>query len=197
MFKSAIKEKQREFEELAMEHVDALYRVALKMTFNDSDAEDLVQETCFKAFKSFHQFQKDTNFKAWLFKIETNTFINKYRKESKEPKHIYFDNVESFCSSVENEINSKSILDDALNFTETLDDDVKKAVDSLPQDFRLAFILSVVEGFSYKEISEILSCPMGTVMSKLYRSRQMLKEKLADYGAKHGFNKNRIKQNEM
>lgn len=201
MFNRKQNNKQDEFTDLALEHIDSLYRVALNMTFNEADAEDLVQETYFKAFKSSHQFQENTNLRAWLFRIQTNTFINKYRKESKNPKAVSFDNIESICTSIEDELNSMSIMQDEQGFLDTLDDDVKRAIYSLPQDFRLAFLLSVVEGFSYKEISEILGCPMGTVMSKLYRSRQMLKEKLTKYGNKHGYTRTevtkKVTKNEM
>ena len=168
-------------------HIDALYRSAMYLAKNENNADDLVQETFLKAFKFLQDDKEIRNIKAWLFKILMNTFINKYRKNKREPSLVDFDSVEAFHASIQEEALTPSILDDESVFDELLDDDIKRALEALPDDFRMVILLSTVEGFSYKEISEIVNCPVGTIMSRIYRGRKMLKEKLADYAKKYGY----------
>lgn len=168
-------------------HIDALYRSALYLAKNESNADDLVQETCLRALKSLKNDKEVDNVKAWLFKILVNTFINKYRKDKRDLSLVDFDSIESFYGSLEEEAQMSSIPEDEAEFNNLLDDDVKKALEELPDDFRMVILLSTVEGFSYKEISKMVDCPVGTVMSRIYRGRKMLKERLAGYAKKYGF----------
>jgi len=168
-------------------HIDALYRSALYLAKNESTADDLVQETYLKAFKFLQVDKEISNAKSWLFKILMNSFINKYRKEKHEPSLVDFDSVEAFHESIQEEASTPSIIEDEFALDKLLDDDIKKALETLPDDFRMVILLSTVEGFSYKEISKIINCPVGTVMSRIYRGRKMLKENLAGYAKKYGF----------
>jgi RNA polymerase sigma-70 factor, ECF subfamily len=170
-------------------HIDALYRSALYLVKNENNADDLVQETYLKAFKFLREDKEISNEKAWLFKVLINTFINQYRKDKKEPSLVDFDSMESFYSSMEEEAVMSTTPVNEAEFNKLLDDDVKKALEGLPDDFRMVILLSTVEGFSYKEISDIVKCPVGTVMSRIYRGRKMLKERLASYAKKHGYEK--------
>lgn len=168
-------------------HIDALYRSALYLVKNENNADDLVQEAYLKAFKFIESDKEIYNEKAWLFKVLINTFINQYRKGKKEPHLVDFDSIESFHESIEEEVLTTPITESETKFDELLDADVKKALEELPDDFRMAILLSIVEGFSYKEISQMMGCPIGTIMSRIYRGRKLLKEKLARYAKKHGF----------
>lgn len=176
-----------EFEALTMEHLDALYGAALRLTRSPRDAEDLVQDTYLKAFRFFDSFEKGTNIKAWLFKIQTNTFINKYRRKVKErevadapAEDILLDR---FVSS-ENYHALKAPESDF--FDRLLSDEVMQALEQVPVDFRMVVILADVQGFSYKEIAEIVGCPVGTVMSRLFRGRRILQKALYDYAVAEG-----------
>lgn len=168
-------------------HIDALYRSALYLVKNENNADDLVQETYFKAFKFFKEEREIGNIKAWLFKILINTFINQYRKDKREPSLVDFDSIESFYGAIEEEALASPIIESETALEESPDDDVKMALEILPDDFRVVILLSTVEGFSYKEISEVVGCPIGTVMSRIYRGRRILREKLATYAKKRGF----------
>ena len=168
-------------------HIDALYRSALYLVKNENNADDLVQETYLKAFKSLQNGEIINNERAWLFKILMNTFINQYRKSKTEPSLVDFDSVESFHESIKEEVLTSPIAENETEFDEWLDSDIKKALEELPDDFRLVILLSTVESFSYKEISKMINCPIGTVMSRIYRGRKMLKEKLTGYAKKHGY----------
>ncbi|MFQ5712711.1 MAG: sigma-70 family RNA polymerase sigma factor [Candidatus Scalinduaceae bacterium] len=168
-------------------HIDALYRSALYLVKNESNADDLVQETYLRAFKFVSEDRGISNEKAWLFKILMNTFINKYRKDKREPSLVDFDSIESFYGSIEEEAQMSPFTEDEAGIDKFLDDDIKKALEELPVDFRTVILLSTVEGFSYKEISEMIGCPIGTVMSRIYRGRRMLKERLTSYAKKHGY----------
>jgi RNA polymerase sigma-70 factor, ECF subfamily len=168
-------------------HIDALYRSALYLAKSDNNADDLVQETYLKAFKFLQDDKEIRNVKAWLFRILMNTFINKYRKNKREPSLVDFDSVEAFHESLQEEVQTPSILDDESVLDSLMDDNIKRALEALPDDFRMVILLSIVEGFSYKEISKIVNCPVGTVMSRIYRGRKMLKEKLASHAKKYGF----------
>jgi RNA polymerase sigma-70 factor (ECF subfamily) len=168
-------------------HIDALYRSALYLVKNRNNADDLVQETYLRAFKFLREDKEISNEKAWLFKILINAFINQYRKEKREPALVDFDSIESFHQSIEEEVLMSPIMENEAEFNKLLDDDVKKALEDLPDDFRMVILLSTVEGFSYKEISDMVKCPIGTVMSRIYRGRRMLKERLTGYAKKHGY----------
>src|SRR5207253_11120731 len=151
------------------------------------DAEDLVQETFFKAYKYYDKFEEGTNLKAWLFKILKNTFINNYRKKKLEPRSVDFAEIEDSFERIVRRDNSDHPADpEAEYFTGVLDDDVRKALESLPYDYRMVVILADLEDFSYKEIADILDCPVGTVMSRLYRGRRLLQKSLREYAVNEG-----------
>jgi RNA polymerase sigma-70 factor (ECF subfamily) len=180
--------KKREFQQLAFEHMDSLFNTAFRMTRNELDAEDLVQDVYVRAFRFFHKFRKGTNFKAWIFKILTNTYINQYRKKSREPHQIDFDKVKYNYVESGKEGHKPPIenLDD-LSTDDIFDDEIKEALEQLPDEFRMVVLLADVEGFSYKEIAEIVGCPIGTVMSRLSRGRRQLQNYLKDYAIRGGF----------
>ncbi len=172
-----------------MEHMPSLYTAALRMTRNPADAEDLVQDTYLKAYRAFDSFQEGTNLKAWLYRILTNTFINTYRAKKRRPEESDIDDVEQLylyrrLGGLEGAQSGRSAEEEVLDhFTEG---DIKEAVESLPEQFRLAVLLGDVEGFSYKEIAEILGVPIGTVMSRLHRGRRALQKRLYEFGRQRG-----------
>lgn len=170
------------FEEQAMPFIDQLYAAGLRMTRNPSDAQDLVQETYVKAFAAFRQFTQGTNLKAWLYRILTNTFINGYRKKQREPYQGTIDELEDWqMGGAESTTATASRSAEAEAIDHLPDSAVKDALQSLPEDFRLAVYFADVEGFSYQEIADMMKSPIGTVMSRLHRGRRMLRELLADY----------------
>jgi RNA polymerase sigma-70 factor (ECF subfamily) len=177
-----------DFEAAAMPFVDSLYNTAYRMTRNSEDAEDLVQETYLKAYKYYDKFKEGTNFKAWLFKILKNTFINSYRKRQSEPLKSDFADIEdAFETQVSEEVTARAKNPEQELLKDVLDEDVQSALEELPDDYRMAVILADLEGFSYKEISEILEVPLGTVMSRLYRGRKLLEEEMLRYAREHGY----------
>jgi RNA polymerase sigma-70 factor (ECF subfamily) len=176
-----------EFEGLALRHLDALYAAAVRLTRNERDAEDLVQDAFLRAYRFFDKFERGTNIKAWLFKILTNTFINRYRRSVKERSIV--DGVER--EAVKERVISRDAADFASDpeqffFDRLLSDDVVRAVDALPIDFRMVVILADLQEFSYKEIADVLDVPVGTVMSRLFRGRRLLQKALASYAAASG-----------
>ncbi|MEA3020919.1 MAG: polymerase sigma-70 factor, subfamily [Actinomycetota bacterium] len=177
------------FAEQAMEYMDSLYSAALRMTRKPADAEDLVQETYLKAYRGFEGFEQGTNLKAWLYRILTNTYINRYRQQKRRPDETDLDDVEDFylyrrLGGIDEARISKSAEDSMLElFT---DDEVKNALESLPETFRMAVLLADVEGFSYKEIAEIMDIPIGTVMSRLHRGRKALQKRLYGFAVERG-----------
>jgi RNA polymerase sigma-70 factor (ECF subfamily) len=180
-------ERRKEFEAEALVHLDLLYNSAMQMTRNAADAEDLVQETFVKAYRFFDRFKRGTNCRAWLFKIMKNNFINAFRKRSKEPVRVDFDQVEA---TLQAEPPPAVPQGEAANieqvFEELVEDDVKEALDQLPFEFRMVTILSDVEGLSYQEIADIMECPVGTVRSRLSRARRFLRGKLHEFARKRG-----------
>ncbi len=178
---------RREFEQLALEHVDPLFSAALRLTRNERDAEDLVQDTFLRAYRFFDKFERGTNIKAWLFKILTNTFINRYRRKVKERAVVEGSERET----VHDRFMSRDATDFAANpeqylFDRLLSDEGLRSIDELPVDFRRVVILADLQEFSYKEIAEILECPVGTVMSRLYRGRKLLQKSLSGYAHEMG-----------
>jgi len=173
----------------AMQYAPQLFSTALRMTRNRSDAEDLVQETYIKGWRSFHTFQEGTNLRAWLFRIMTNTYINKYNAQKRKGTEVELDDVEELflykrLGSIDQSQLSSSAEDQMLElFT---DDEVKNALESLPEDFRMPVLLSDVDGFSYKEIAEMLEIPIGTVMSRLHRGRKAMHKMLYEYACERG-----------
>ncbi|MFQ5708359.1 MAG: sigma-70 family RNA polymerase sigma factor [bacterium] len=180
--------KKKEFEEHAFEHLNSLYNTALRMTKNELDAEDLVQDVFLRAFRFFHKFDQGTNFKAWIFKILTNTYINQYRKKSREPLKVDFEKV-NYTYSEDGSDNYDQQLEkfDESNYVGLFDDEIKAALSQLPDEFRMVVLLADIEDFSYKEIAEMVGCPIGTVMSRLSRGRRQLQIHLRDYAIKNGF----------
>jgi RNA polymerase sigma-70 factor (ECF subfamily) len=176
------------FEEQALPFMDQLYAAAMRMTRNPADAADLVQETFVKAFQAFGQFQQGTNLKAWLYRIQTNTFINNYRKNQRNPYQGTIDDLEDWqlggAESVTQSLSTRSAEAEAIDHLP--DSAVKDALQAIPEDFRLAVYFADVEGFSYQEIADIMKTPVGTVMSRLHRGRRMLRESLADYARDRG-----------
>jgi RNA polymerase sigma-70 factor, ECF subfamily len=180
---------QEDFTHDAMQYAPQLFSTAMRMTRNRSDAEDLVQETFIKAWRSFATYQQGTNLRAWLFRIMTNTYINKYNAQQRKPTETELDDVEELflykrLGAVDQSQLSQSAEDQMLAlFT---DDEVKKALEELPDQFRIPVLMSDVEGFSYKEIAEILEIPLGTVMSRLHRGRKSMQKMLYEYAKERG-----------
>ena len=176
-----------EFEVEALSYMDQLYAAALRMTRNPADAEDLVQETYAKAFAAQSKFTMGTNLKAWLYRIQTNAFINTYRKKQRQPKVSDAEQVEDWQIAAAAEHTSSGLASAEQEALDGIgDDEIKNALADLPDDFRMAVYLSDVEGFAYKEIAEIMDTPVGTVMSRLHRGRKLLREKLSQYAAERG-----------
>lgn len=177
------------FSELAMPYMGPLYSAALRMTRNPADAEDLVQETYLRAYRGFDSFQEGTNLKAWLYRILTNTYINQYRAAKRRPEQSDIEDVEDLylyrrLGGLEAAMTGRSPETELLEGIP--DAEVKEALESLPEQFRMAVLLADVEGFAYKEIADILDIPIGTVMSRLHRGRKQLQKRLWDYAVERG-----------
>jgi RNA polymerase sigma-70 factor (ECF subfamily) len=175
--------KRASFEREALVHLDSLYRVALRLTGNQADADDLVQETMLKAYRAWDQFESGTNAKGWLLTILRNAFINEYRRKTRRPETVDVDTLEPYAvfSEVQEEDPQGAFFD------RIVDDEVLKAIDALPEAFREAVVLSDVEGMSYQEIARILKVPVGTVKSRLFRGRQSLQRTLYRYAVEQGY----------
>jgi RNA polymerase sigma factor (sigma-70 family) len=173
---------QREF----MPHIEALKTFAFHLTYNDADADDLVQETYMKAFKFMDKYEKGTNAKAWLFKILKNAYINEYRKKVKSPQKVDVDDVGLVKTTENQNERLKADLRDDI-YTNEMGDEITRAMDKLPDDFKTVILLCDIEGFSYEEMSKIIDIPVGTIRSRLFRARNALKELLKPYAEKMGY----------
>ena len=180
-------ERTARFERDALQYLDQLYGAAMRMTRNPADAEDLVQETYMKAFAAFDSFTDGTNLKAWLFRILTNTYINIYRKKQRQPYQSGSEDLTDWQLHEVESHDSRGLRSAEAEALDRLADvDVVEALAKVPEDFRMAVYLADVEGFSYKEIAEIMDTPVGTVMSRLHRGRKLLRELLQDYAIERG-----------
>lgn len=178
------------FERDALPLLDQMYGAALRMTRNPADAEDLVQETYVKAFTAFKSFKAGTNLKAWLYRILTNTYINGYRKRQRQPAQYPTDEITDWQLAATAEHTSSGLRSAEIEALDALpDDDIKAALQELPEDFRMAVYYADVEGLPYKEIAQIMDTPIGTVMSRLHRGRKQLRELLGDVARERGFNR--------
>lgn len=176
-------EKRSSFEREALIHLDSLYRVALRLTGNPAEADDLVQETMLKAYRAWHQFQQGTNAKGWLLTILRHAFINEYRRRTRHPETVDIDAIEPFSVFEEVQDDDPS----GTFFDRIVDDEVLRAIDQLPEQFRETVVLSDVEGMSYEEIARVLEVPVGTVKSRLFRARRLLQRKLYEYAVGMGY----------
>lgn len=182
------RKRRSEFEHTALPHMNALYGAAYRLTRNPRDAEDLVQDAMLRAYRFWDSFQKDSNCKAWLFRILSNTFINHYQKKKRTREVLDAAIAEqSVTDGVLVQERSASQRDpEGQLIDRMLSDDVMRALETLPKDFRMAVVLCDIEGFSYKEIAEIMECPVGTVMSRLHRGRRLLAQHLRDFAVEQG-----------
>lgn len=175
--KSTGEGRSAEFEALVLEHLDMMYTVALRLTRDPTEAQDLSQNTILKALRFHDRYESGTYIKAWLLTILRNTFINEYRRKARHPAFVELTGAETAHGSAPN----ASMVAKSPDLLELLDDEVKIAVESLPDDFKTAVIMADLEDRSYKEIAEAVGCPLGTVMSRLFRGRRMLRQQLYDY----------------
>ena len=178
--------KEDVFTNETLPHRNALYNYALKISGNSDDAQDLVQETYYKAFRHFDKFQSGTNSKAWMFMILKNSFINDYRKSKREPYKLDYEQIQNFYENVKSDRAQENNLDKEF-FNDLLDDELTSAIDQLPTKMREVFLLCDLDGNSYEETAELVGCPVGTVRSRLHRARHMLQETLMDYAKEKGF----------
>ena len=174
--------RSKEFEQLVLEHLDMLYAVALRLTRNPADAQDLTQNCLVKALRFHSKFQAGTYIKAWLLTILRNTFINEYRRKVRRPSFVELSGSEQAADTAPDpEVRYEPSELNTTNLLELLDDEVRQAIESLPKDFRDAVIMADLEDMSYKEIADVMDCPLGTVMSRLYRGRKLLRDQLYHY----------------
>lgn len=181
------RERSKDFEDQVLEHLDMMYGVALRLTRNPTDAQDLTQNALVKALRFHDKFKEGTYIKAWLLTILRNTFINDYRRTARRPTQVELTGAEPAASKAPDpSMRYDPPTRQSEDLLELLEDEVRFAIDALPEDFRQAVVLADLEDKSYKEIAEIVACPLGTVMSRLYRGRKLLRESLKEYAAAKG-----------
>jgi RNA polymerase sigma factor (sigma-70 family) len=178
------------FEQELFPLMDALYNFAFHLTYNEDDANDLVQETFLKAYRFIDSYQEGTNAKAWLFKILKNAFINDYRKKTRQPTRVDYEDFSGYSDADEDSTTTYVDLRQEM-FSGLIGDEVTRALNELPVDFRTVILLCDIEDFSYEEIASIINIPIGTVRSRLHRARNILKEKLRKYAADEGYKEKR------
>ena len=188
-------EKNSIFDGEFMPHIDSMYNFAYRLTFDEDDAKDLVQDTYLKAYRFINSFEQGTNAKAWLFRILKNSFINEYRKKSKQPTKVDYQEVETYYNSDDVDYQSTTDLR-AESVKDMLGDEISNALNSLAVDFRTVIILCDLEGFTYEEMAKILDIPIGTVRSRLHRARNLLKDKLRGYAQNMGYNTDEEEEDE-
>lgn len=185
--KESAAERTKRFERDALQYMNQLYAAALRYTKNPDDAQDLVQDTYAKAYTSFHQFEPGTNLKAWLYRVLTTTFINNYRKDQRRPQTSDGEIEDWQLADAASHTSDQGKSTEDVVLESLPDSDIKRALTEIPEEFRMAVYLADVEGFSYKEIAEIVNVPTGTVMSRLHRGRKLLREKLSGYARELGY----------
>jgi RNA polymerase sigma-70 factor (ECF subfamily) len=185
--KESAAERKKRFERDALQYMNQLYAAAMRYTKNPEDAQDLVQDTYAKAYTSFHQFEPGTNLKAWLYRVLTTTFINTYRKDQRRPQTSDSELEDWQLAEASSHTSDQGKSTEDVVLENLPDSDIKNALAEIPEEFRMAVFLADVEGFSYKEIAEIVGVPAGTVMSRLHRGRKQLREKLTDYARERGY----------
>lgn len=178
--------KQHEFNTEMLPHLDALYNFAIRLSNDPNDAEDLVQDTIVKAYRFFSSYERGTNAKAWLFRILKNSYINNYRKQTKLPYQIDYDEVSTFYESIRSDWSDTTDMEQII-YREMLDDEITRALNRLPEDFRTVVLLCDIEGFTYEEIANMLDVPIGTIRSRLHRGRNLLRVSLMDYASRRGY----------
>lgn len=178
--------KQNDFRVEMLPHLESMYNFALHLTNDHDDAEDLVQDTMVKAYRFFSSYEKGTNAKAWLYRILKNSFINRYRKISKMPAQVDFEEISTFYESVRSEQTETTDMQE-LYFRGIMGDEITKALAKLPEDFRTVVIMCDIEGFTYEEIANMLDVPIGTIRSRLHRGRNLLRTLLEQYAQGHGY----------
>jgi len=179
-------DKQKEFNAEMIPHLDALYNFAIRLSADPNDAEDLVQDTIVKAYRFFSSYERGTNAKAWLFRILKNSYINNYRKVSKQPYQVDYDEISSYYETVRSDRSDTTDMEQII-YREMLDDEVTRALNRLPEDFRTVVLLCDIEGFTYEEIANMLDVPIGTIRSRLHRGRNLLRSSLTNYASRRGY----------
>jgi RNA polymerase sigma-70 factor, ECF subfamily len=185
--KESAAQRTKRFERDALQYMNQLYAAALRYTKNPDDAQDLVQDTYAKAYTSFHQFEPGTNLKAWLYRVLTTTFINNYRKDQRRPQTSDSEIEDWQLADAASHTSDQGKSTEDVVLENLPDSDIKRALSEIPEEFRMAVYLADVEGFSYKEIADIVNVPTGTVMSRLHRGRKLLREKLSGYARELGY----------
>lgn len=186
-----IENLDEEFRREALPHMNALYNFAMQLTQDSDDAADLLQETYLKAYRFWDKFEKGTNCKAWLFRIMKNSFINFYRKNTRSPEKLDYDEIEEIYETIKSDEQNPNNLERQI-YNNIFDDDVMNAIKSLPEEFRTVLLLCDVEGMTYEEIADFLDIPIGTVRSRLHRARKLLATKLYNYAKTRGYNVDEI-----